>query len=206
MPGPLAAADRPRVPAPVAPGSSERPVTLPIVCRRACVCEGCGQLFTGDHCPACGRCSFAGRTYAGRALYCPTCAGGVRTCACGQTFKPGGGGYARCYACRVPLQVCPSCNRLIRGRCSRCALPPDVYAAVRESGPCVYCGDQETGVDHVWPLSRGGPDQLSNLVPACWSCNPSKGNRLLTEWDPARVARAVACSTVVASEWVRLTA
>lgn len=70
----------------------------------------------------------------------------------------------------------------------------------------MYCGDPETGVDHVWPLSRGGPDHLSNLVPACWSCNPSKGNRLLTEWDPVRVGRAVACSPAVAAEWARLTA
>lgn len=34
--------------------------------------------------------------------------------------------------------------------------------------------------DHVMPLSRGGRDDLANLVLACRWCNASKGNRLLT--------------------------
>jgi len=80
-----------------------------------------------------------------------------------------------------------------------------VYAAVR-ANPCVYCGDAAAGVDHVWPLSRGGPEDESNLVAACWSCNPSKGSRLLTEWDPVRVAHGAAVSGVVAAELRRLTA
>lgn len=43
---------------------------------------------------------------------------------------------------------------------------------------CWLCPDGvfET-VDHVKPLSKGGPHMLANLRPACKSCNSSKGNR-----------------------------
>ncbi len=46
---------------------------------------------------------------------------------------------------------------------------------------CVYCGlklSQKTLTkDHRIPLSKGGTEFASNLVPACRSCNSSKGNR-----------------------------
>jgi hypothetical protein len=38
-----------------------------------------------------------------------------------------------------------------------------------------------TSADHVKPVTRGGDDSLSNLVTACWRCNESKGNFLLSE-------------------------
>ena len=78
-------------------------------------------------------------------------------------------------------------------------VPPEVYEAIRASGPCVYCGQPATTVDHVRPLARGGWEHEANLVPACGSCNYSKCARLLTEWRPDRVAHAVACSPVVAA-------
>ena len=37
-------------------------------------------------------------------------------------------------------------------------------------------------IDHVIPISRGGAHVWANVVLACWRCNMSKGNRLLTEW------------------------
>jgi 5-methylcytosine-specific restriction endonuclease McrA len=40
---------------------------------------------------------------------------------------------------------------------------------------CWMCGGQADTVDHVKPLAAGGPDLLSNLRPACRSCNASKG-------------------------------
>jgi hypothetical protein len=51
-------------------------------------------------------------------------------------------------------------------------------------GKCTYC-DAELGddwhVDHVVPVSQGGPDNLANYVPACPSCNISKnGHHVLT--------------------------
>lgn len=56
-------------------------------------------------------------------------------------------------------------------------------------GHCAYCdseikrdGQAESRgaafcVEHVVPTSAGGPDNLANYVPACISCNSSKGDR-----------------------------
>ena len=44
---------------------------------------------------------------------------------------------------------------------------------------CVYCGlKKKLTVDHVVPLSKGGAHTASNVVPACSTCNASKGARL----------------------------
>lgn len=52
---------------------------------------------------------------------------------------------------------------------------------------CVYCGTKLTmrtlTQDHVIPLSRGGTNWPSNLVPACHSCNASKGPRTAKEFN-----------------------
>jgi 5-methylcytosine-specific restriction endonuclease McrA len=47
---------------------------------------------------------------------------------------------------------------------------------------CAYCSNDATELDHVIPISRGGPDVESNLVAACKSCNCSKGNKTIEEW------------------------
>ena len=41
---------------------------------------------------------------------------------------------------------------------------------------CVYCGEtfERLTMDHVIPLSRGGSHTMSNIVPACKSCNCQK--------------------------------
>lgn len=57
-----------------------------------------------------------------------------------------------------------------------------VLAVARRHGfQCAYCScelDEETfTVDHKVPVSKGGTDDLENLVPACRSCNSSKGAR-----------------------------
>jgi 5-methylcytosine-specific restriction endonuclease McrA len=75
------------------------------------------------------------------------------------------------------------------------------YTAVLTSGPCVYCGAPATTVDHVTPLFRGGHEAEYNLVPACLSCNSSKGTRLLANWDPIRVRRAITHSEKVAAQF-----
>jgi 5-methylcytosine-specific restriction endonuclease McrA len=84
-------------------------------------------------------------------------------------------------------------------------VPPEVYEAIRASGPCVYCGGAPETIDHVRSLARGGWEHESNLVPACKSCNFSKGPKLLTEWGRVgRVAYGVAHSPKVAAEYGRL--
>lgn len=47
---------------------------------------------------------------------------------------------------------------------------------------CCYCGAPAGQLDHVTPISRGGRDVLSNVVPACADCNLGKSDRTLAEW------------------------
>ena len=50
-------------------------------------------------------------------------------------------------------------------------------------GPCAYCGTWiANSVDHVLPLSRGGTDDPSNIVSACYDCNFDKKDRTPEEW------------------------
>jgi 5-methylcytosine-specific restriction endonuclease McrA len=44
---------------------------------------------------------------------------------------------------------------------------------------CVYCGRKmlKLTMDHITPLSKGGSHTVSNIVPACQSCNSAKNNR-----------------------------
>lgn len=47
---------------------------------------------------------------------------------------------------------------------------------------CAYCDRPAEHLDHVSPLSRGGEDVPSNLLPACAACNLTKGAKTLAEW------------------------
>jgi 5-methylcytosine-specific restriction endonuclease McrA len=42
--------------------------------------------------------------------------------------------------------------------------------------------DRCAAVDHVNPVTRGGGDELENLVCACWSCNTKKSDGDPAEW------------------------
>lgn len=52
---------------------------------------------------------------------------------------------------------------------------------------CSYCGESATELDHVVPLADGGQHVFGNLVPACRSCNASKGDTKLIVWLAQRV-------------------
>jgi 5-methylcytosine-specific restriction endonuclease McrA len=56
----------------------------------------------------------------------------------------------------------------------------EVFA--RWGGMCCYCNAPAEHLDHVQPLSRGGRDVLSNVVPACADCNLAKAALTLAEW------------------------
>ena len=50
----------------------------------------------------------------------------------------------------------------------------DIKAAYKNA--CAYCGRKMKRLeqDHITPLSKGGSHTLSNIVPACRSCNSKK--------------------------------
>jgi len=59
----------------------------------------------------------------------------------------------------------------------------------RDSFRCRYCGRSpidEIGVilhiDHKIPKSRGGKDEMKNLITSCEQCNLGKGDILLNFW------------------------
>lgn len=48
----------------------------------------------------------------------------------------------------------------------------------RCNGHCAYCGCEleykDMQVDHIFPLRKGGADEMDNMLPACRSCNHYK--------------------------------
>ncbi len=51
-------------------------------------------------------------------------------------------------------------------------------------GICAYCPKKANGIDHVVPIRRGGTNDISNILPCCYSCNSLKKNRTLEELNP----------------------
>lgn len=70
----------------------------------------------------------------------------------------------------------------LRQRIARAAPYSRAEVFARWGHACCYCGAPAEHLDHVTPLSRGGRDILSNVVPACADCNLSKGALSLAEW------------------------
>lgn len=64
------------------------------------------------------------------------------------------------------------------------AVPPSGEELLLEAydGKCAYCGVRAETWDHIIPVSKGGVTDLWNIVPACKSCNSSKGSRDVYEW------------------------
>src|SRR5262249_24421594 len=55
----------------------------------------------------------------------------------------------------------------------------------KTSGRCWYCGcylGNGWHCDHQVPRSRGGSNELENLVPACQKCNDAKGGKTVEEY------------------------
>lgn len=62
---------------------------------------------------------------------------------------------------------------------------------LRAGGICVYCGSRAVStMDHCIPVERGGKTAQGNLIPACRSCNNSKGGGDLLEWVQRRFGAA----------------
>jgi 5-methylcytosine-specific restriction endonuclease McrA len=51
------------------------------------------------------------------------------------------------------------------------------------NGLCAYgCGRRATSWDHIIPVSKGGRTATNNVVPACGTCNTSKGQEGVWTW------------------------
>lgn len=70
----------------------------------------------------------------------------------------------------------------------RKGITPKLWDAVmyRDFESCHYCGFPAIEVDHVIPVSRGGGNDLENLVAACWECNHEKLDLTPDEWADKR--------------------
>jgi hypothetical protein len=53
------------------------------------------------------------------------------------------------------------------------------YKKILLRDPCVYCGAKPTGLDHITPESKNGPNNWQNRAPACKTCDQKKGSQLL---------------------------
>jgi 5-methylcytosine-specific restriction endonuclease McrA len=54
---------------------------------------------------------------------------------------------------------------------------------------CAYCGESRPLTrDHKIPLTRGGTDDIMNILPVCRPCNSRKGMRTAQEYLALRVA------------------
>lgn len=55
----------------------------------------------------------------------------------------------------------------------------------RDSFACQYCGGQAPTValvvDHIHPVSKGGDNDITNLITSCVACNAGKGSRTLSD-------------------------
>jgi HNH endonuclease len=56
---------------------------------------------------------------------------------------------------------------------------------LRDNFTCRYCGQRTADLhcDHLVPVSRGGANDLANLVTACPECNLAKSAMTIEEWS-----------------------
>jgi len=183
-------------------------------------CVNCGASFRGANnkcwkCRAVKRTCECGKIYIGCHLKCPSCFAPEHIClSCERKYR--GTSKKLCTTCRfknLPENIKKALRakygnvrreRKYTGRINDEPVSLETYLAIIASGPCVYCGKESTTVDHITPLSRGGYEAESNLVPACLSCNQHKHASLITEWIPARVQYALEHSGKVSDEYLRL--
>ena len=72
---------------------------------------------------------------------------------------------------------------------SRKKISPSVrfFVLNRDDFTCQYCGrsapEVRLEVDHVVPVSKGGNNQVNNLVTSCWDCNRGKGNSVISVYE-----------------------
>jgi len=75
-------------------------------------------------------------------------------------------------------------RRALKRKAAGNATAADIQARFDYYGNrCYYCGcDGKMTIEHRIPLSRGGTHYPANIVPACKSCNCSKGTKTESEF------------------------
>lgn len=62
---------------------------------------------------------------------------------------------------------------------------------MRGEDSCWYCGKEmpksKLSIDHIFPRSKNGSDDIDNVVFVCQECNSSKSNLDLLEWHAERL-------------------
>lgn len=81
----------------------------------------------------------------------------------------------------------------------------------RQGYVCAYCRQKIKGLpepEHVVPLSRGGRNDMTNIVAACKQCNSDKRDLMLSEWNVDRQRRGLTAvkTNLHGPEFIRLTA
>lgn len=71
-------------------------------------------------------------------------------------------------------------------------IPKRAIVFKKNNGKCFYCDDQleidaEWHIEHKHPKCKGGDNDLSNLVPACPSCNLKKHSKTAKEFLEANL-------------------
>jgi 5-methylcytosine-specific restriction endonuclease McrA len=68
---------------------------------------------------------------------------------------------------------------------------PDIVCGDIKYIYCHYCGEaiysKHITKDHKIPVSKGGTDEASNIVPACRACNTDKGDSDYLEYITKRL-------------------
>ena len=63
----------------------------------------------------------------------------------------------------------------------------------RDSFKCQYCGksapDVVLEVDHIIPVAKGGDNDISNLITACFDCNRGKRDKKLTDKQSVKLQK-----------------
>lgn len=72
----------------------------------------------------------------------------------------------------------------------------EMQAFDRHGWQCHYCGiDGPLTADHVTPRAFGGTDDADNLVPACRTCNTSRGKKPYQEFRE-HIAMDMVCAAM----------
>jgi 5-methylcytosine-specific restriction endonuclease McrA len=111
--------------------------------------------------------------------------------------------YKKCHPEKVGEQTKRRRARKLQSS-GDCTMPQFWKLCDGQGWLCSYCGASLTRftatMDHIIPLARGGAHDIANIALACRSCNASKGNKLLGDWQGSNsLQKAMAIPSTVGS-------